>query len=46
MSTNVRLALIAAVIWGGAYFWYFRGVDRIKADVLGLAAWLRLRRKG
>lgn len=45
MSTNLTLALVAAIIWVGTFFWYFRGTDRIKADLLNLAARLRLRRK-
>jgi len=28
-----------------AYFWYFRGGDKIKADLLNIAVRLRLRRK-
>lgn len=45
MSTNLTLALIAAIIWIGTYFWYFRGTDRIKADLLNVLARLRPRRR-
>lgn len=43
--TNLILAAVAAALWGGSMFWYFRGSDRLARDFAGIAARLRLRRK-
>ena len=45
MTLNLSLALVAAICWFGAFFWYFRGGERIKADITGLARRMGLRRK-
>ena len=43
--TNLILAAVAAALWGGSMFWYFRGTDRLMHDFAGIATRLRLRRK-
>ncbi len=45
MSLNLALGLIAGIVWFGAFFWYFRGGERILADLKGFSARLGWRRK-
>ncbi len=45
MSLNLTLALIAGSFWFAAFFWYFRGSERILADFKTIAARLGRRRK-